>query len=149
VTVRLRPARSTDAGKLGVILKQFQDHNDWMPDLYTAGETIAFCGALIDRGWVTVAMLDDRVVGFLARDDDEICALYLTRRAFGKGVGRALLEDAKTRSTRLTLRVLQANTGAQRFYRREGFAEVGRSDGVDNDENLPDIAYVWPKETAT
>ena len=124
MTVRLRPARSTDAGKLGVILKQFQDHNDWMPDLYTAAETIAFCGALFDRGWVTVAMLDDRVVGFLARDDAEICALYLTRRAFGKGVGRALLEDAKTRSTRLTLRVFQANTGAQRFYRRPELVSI-------------------------
>ncbi|MFT7594555.1 MAG: ribosomal protein S18 acetylase RimI-like enzyme [Paracoccaceae bacterium] len=148
MTVRLRPARSTDAGKLGVILKQFQDDNDWMPDLYTAGETIAFCGALIDRGWVTVAMQDDQVVGFLARDGAEICALYLSRQSSSKGIGRALLDDAKTRSTRLTLRVFQANSGAQRFYQREGFAEVGQGDGADNDENLPDIAYVWPKEAA-
>lgn len=131
-----------------MILKQFQDNNDWMPDLYTAAETIAFCGALIDQGWVTVAVQRDRVVGFVARDGDEICALYLARRAFGKGIGRALLDDAKTRADRLTLRVFQANTGAQRFYRREGFGESGRGEGADNDENLPDIAYVWPKEAA-
>lgn len=149
MSVRLRPARSTDAGKLGMILKQFQDNNDWMPDLYTAGETIAFCGAMIDRGWVTVAVLDDQVVGFVARDGAEICALYLSRRSSGQGVGRALLEYAKSRCNRLTLRVFQANSGAQRFYRREGFAETGRGTGAENDENLADIAYVWPKEAAT
>ena len=148
MSVRLRPARSTDAGKLGMILKRFQDDNDWMPDLYTAGETIAFCGTMIDRGWVTVALLDDQVAGFLARNEEEICALYLARQAARKGIGRILLDDAKTRSNRLTLRVFQANAGVHRFYRRAGFAEVSRGDGTQNDENLPDVAYVWPKEAA-
>lgn len=38
-----------------------------------------------------------------------------------------------------------ANTGAQSFYRREGFAEMRRTDG-DNEEHLPDILYRWQPE---
>lgn len=145
----LRPARSTDAGKTGHILWQFQASTEWMPEVHTTAETVAYCGQMIEAGWVTIAMLDRQVVGFLARDNDEICALYLLARAEGQGVGRALLDYAKSQSPQLTLRAFQANAGARRFYKREGFTEISRGDGSDNDENLPDIHYVWPKEAAT
>ena len=81
-----------------------------------------------------------------ARDGEEICALYVSERANGRGVGRVLLGDAKRRSDRLRLRVLEANEWAQRFYQRQGFVESGRGDGAENDENMPDIVYVWTKE---
>ena len=117
-----------------------------MPELYTGAEFIAFAGAMIDWEWVTVAEVDGRVQGFIARDGEEICALYVSERANGRGVGRVLLGDAKRRSDRLRLRVLEANEWAQRFYQRQGFVESGRGDGAENDENMPDIVYVWTKE---
>jgi len=132
---------------MGDILFGFQSETDWMPDLYTGAEMIAFSGDMIDRGWVTVAELDGRVVGFLARDGKEICALYLSPRINQRGIGRQLLVDAKSRSDGLRLWTFQHNEWAQRFYLRQGFVEVDRSDGARNDENLPDIAYVWTKET--
>ena len=148
MNVALRPARSTDAGTTGAILARFQQDTGWLPDLYTGAETIAFCGEMIDRGWVTVAVQAGRVIGFIARDGQEVCALYVSGPASGKKVGQRLLQDAKTRSDRLWLRVFQANTGAQRFYLRAGFDEVGRGDGADNEESLPDISYVWQREGA-
>ncbi|MCB1363819.1 MAG: GNAT family N-acetyltransferase [Rhodobacteraceae bacterium] len=146
MSVELRPARSTDAGALGDILYRFQQDTEWMPELYTGAEFIAFAGAMIDWEWVTVAEVDGRVQGFIARDGEEICALYVSERANGRGVGRVLLGDAKRRSDRLRLRVLEANEWAQRFYQRQGFVESGRGDGAENDENMPDIVYVWTKE---
>jgi len=148
VNAALRSARPTDAGTAGQILWQNQRDSDWLPDLYSAAETIGFCGVMIDRGWVTVAVIDDRVQGFLARDGTEICGLYLSPEVRGRGVGRCLIEDAKCRSGLLHLRAFQANTNAQRFYRRAGFVSVSRGIGAENDENLPDIAYVWRKEAA-
>ena len=148
MTMFLRPARSTDAGRTGEILQRFQRETPWMPELHTGAETIAFCGHLIDRGWVTVGVIDDRVQGFLARDGEHIHCLYLARDAKGKGLGRLLLDAAKAASPRLRLATFQTNAGAQRFYKREGFVEIGRSDGAGNDEKLPDIDYVWPKEAA-
>ena len=146
MTATLRPARSTDAGATGEILYRFQAETDWMPKLHSGAETIAFCGALISRGWVTVAEIDGQVIGFLARDAEEICALYLAPEATGQGVGKALLEQAKGQSDRLFLATFEANTGARRFYEREGFREAGRDDGTNNDEGLPDIAYLWRRD---
>ncbi|WP_170331153.1 GNAT family N-acetyltransferase [Ruegeria arenilitoris] len=146
MTVTLRPARSTDAGTTGMILHGFAQENDWMPNLHTCAETIAFCGYMIDQGWVTVADDDGDVVGFLALKGSEIHSLYLTSSARRKGIGRQLLNLAKSQHSELSLFAFQANEPALRFYRQNGFVEIARSDGADNDENLPDIKFAWRKE---
>jgi len=148
VSLVLRPAQPTDAGKTGDILWRFITETPWMPDLHTGAETIAFCGMMIDMGWVTVAELNGAVSGFLARDGAMIHALYIARAAHGSGVGRALLTDAKTRTGDPTLWCFQPNKPAQRFYLREGFVEAERTDGATDEEQLPDIRYVWSQEAA-
>ncbi len=144
--VTLRHARSTDAGTTGKILHGFSRENDWIPELHSCAETISYCGRMIELGWVTVAESDDGVLGFLALNGDEVLSLYLTASARGQGIGQRLLDHAKTRRARLSLFAFQANHGARRFYERNGFSEVARSDGADNDENLPDIRYEWTRE---
>ena len=146
MTVKLRPARSTDAGTTGEILHGFARENDWMPELHSCAETIAFCGRMIDQGWVTVAETDKGVVGFLARHGDEVHSLYLAAAARGQGIGRKLLDRAKTERSQLSLYAFEANGPARRFYARHGFVEVARGNGSDNDENLPDIRFVWNAE---
>nr|WP_254435899.1 GNAT family N-acetyltransferase [Ruegeria arenilitoris] len=126
----------------------FARENDWMPELHSRAETIAFCGWMIDQNWVTVAETDAGVVGFLALNGTEIHSLYLTPAVCGRGIGQRLLEQAKSDRAELSLFAFQANRGACRFYERNGFAEVARSDGSGNDENLPDIKYVWHREGA-
>ena len=134
---------------------------------HSAAEALSFCAMMIDRGGGTVAetvaepgagAVDDPagaapdagrpIAGFLARDGDEVHALYIRPEETGQGIGRLLLRDAMERSARLWLWTFQANLGAQKSYLREGFAEIRRTDGADNDENLPDIQYAWPAEAA-
>ena len=143
MTLRLRPARSTDAGKLGAMISDAVAARPWKPRLHTGAEDIAFCGAMIDRGWVTVALLDERVAGFLARDGDDVNALFVTPNAQGKGVGGALLRDAMQARARLVLWTFLANEGARQFYDRYGFVERARGDGSGNEEGLPDIQLEW------
>ena len=143
MSFHLRPAQPTDAGRTGWILHRFARDTPWMPQLYSEAEAISFCGVMIDRGWVTVAKEAGRVTGFLARDGAEICSLYLAPGCCGQGQGLALLQHAKSQQSRLWLQAFAANDGAQRFYLREGFVEVGRSDGSRNDEGLPDIRFEW------
>ena len=147
MTVFLRPARPTDAGATGAILHQFAVDTPWMPTLHSGAETVAFCGDMIDRGWVMVAEDETGVLGFLSRDREEVHALYLDPSRTRQGIGATLIRDAMAVSDRLALWTFQANDGAQRFYLREGFLEQRRTDGADNDEGLPDIRYVWTKET--
>ena len=58
----LRPARSTDAGKTAAILSGFIDETDWLPRIHTRAEDVSFTADMIDRGWVTVAERDGRVI---------------------------------------------------------------------------------------
>ncbi|TNJ42051.1 GNAT family N-acetyltransferase [Phaeobacter sp. B1627] len=145
MTHRLRPATLLDAGQLGSILHRFEQETPWMPKTHSAAEAIAFCDRMIARGWVTVAeRLDSNLrQGFLARDGDEVCALYVDPDVCGRGLGKALLDQAKAETAHLRLWTFQANTGAMRFYLREGFVEAGRSDGLTTDEGLPDVEYHW------
>lgn len=139
----IRDAHGADAGAVGAILSAFIDDTPWMPRVHTRAEDLSFAGLMVDRGWVRVVEDDTRVVGFLALKDGFVHSLYLQSGAQGRGCGKALLDDAKARANRLELNVFQANIRAQRFYLREGFVEVSRSDGTGNDEQLPDITYIW------
>lgn len=144
--LHLRAAWPTDAGQAGEILWLANPGSALRPDLFSCAEAIALCGDMIDRGWVTVAEDEDgQIIGFLARDGAEIHALYVAHEAAGQGVGKALLDDAKSRSDRLHLRAYAADKSVCRFYRREGFRENGR--GAANDSGQPDIHFIWQKES--
>ena len=120
----------------------------WMPKLHSGAEDIAFVGRMIDNGWVTVAEVDWVVSGFIAREGERIHSLYIASFAQGHGLGQTLLDDAKSKSDRLTLWTFQANRSAQRFYKRAGFEAVEETDGSGNDEGLPDIRFLWKAEGA-
>lgn len=143
--MNIRPARSTDAGKIGAILSEFIDSTEWMPRIHTRAEDIRFCGMMIDAGDVSVAEDDGRVVGFLSVRAEEMHCLYVAGSGRGGGVGKTLLDHAKNGVDLLELWTFQANEGARRFYQREGFSEIELTDGAGNDERLPDVRLVWER----
>ena len=139
----IRPARQTDAGRVGAILSGFIDGTDWMPRIHTRAEDLAHAGSMIDRGWVQVAERDGAVQGFLAREQTWVHALYIDAAAQRQGLGRALLGAAMTAQDELRLWTFEANHAAQKFYASQGFTEQTRTNGSGNDEGLPDIQYLW------
>ncbi len=145
--VHIRPAKSTDAGAVGAVLSEFTQLTDWLPKVHTRAQDVAHAGQMIDRGWVTVTCQEQVVTGFLARETTTIHALYIAASHHRQGLGRALLNHAKAGVNRLSLWTFQANVPAQAFYRAEGFVEAERTNGAGNDEGLPDIRYLWQKET--
>jgi len=148
VTWELGPARSTEAGRVGAVLSAAVDATPWLPRVHSRAQEIGFAAEMIDAGWVTVLRHSDDVTGFLARAGCEIHGLYLTAAVHGKGFGKALLTDAKQHCDNLKLWSFQANTGANRFYCREGFIETTRTDGAGNDAHLPDIRFEWHRKDA-
>lgn len=135
----IRDAVVGDAEVLGAVLHDWLDEMPWMPRLHDLGETVDFVRGLIGSHRVR---MQAGGMGFLARRGTEVDAMYLAPGARGCGLGRALLDEAKAEG-RLELWTFQANLGAQRFYMREGFREVERTDGAGNDERLPDVRLVW------
>ena len=144
----LRAAQPTDAGTVGEILGDFAASTPWMPKLHSGAEDVAHAGYMIDQGWVTVACDEVGIFGFIARDGAQVHALFTSTRAKGLGVGKVLLDHAKGQSEILRLYTFAANAGARRFYRREGFVEVGQGDGSGNEEGLPDVSLLWERKAA-
>ncbi|MGH3386311.1 MAG: GNAT family N-acetyltransferase [Nocardioidaceae bacterium] len=106
------------------------------------------------RRWVRDVLLPTRevwvaeagatAIAILALDEEWLDQLYVVPQRCSEGVGTALLELAKRlRPAGFGLWTFVSNEGAQRFYRRHGLVEVERTDGADNDEQAPDIHYVW------
>lgn len=97
---------------------------------------------LAEQFQIELALMDEEVVGMIAYNDREISQLYIHIEYQGIGIGRALLDKAKVKSSgKLTLYTFAVNKNAQQFYEKHGFEVISR--GHENEENLPDIQYEW------
>lgn len=143
-----QPATLRDVPACLRILWAFTRATPWLPRVRPVWVDLALMARVIRRGWVRRMTDESGVAGFIARDGDRIHALYVHPRARGRGVGSALLNDAKAAHHRLELWVLQANAAARAFYAAHGFAEVKTSQGQGNDENLADVLMVWQGDVA-
>ena len=77
-------------------------------------------------------MKKHEILGTIARDNEEVRALYVACNMHGKGIGKEFLEDANQDTHSLVLWTFQSNLWAQNFYMREGFKEVEHTDGQRN-----------------
>lgn len=145
MNVLLRPATESDSNDVGDILYAFLDETPWMPRMHSRRQTRKFCDSMIARGWVTLAVVDGELKAFISREEQFIHALYVVGDSCGQGIGHRLLRDAQMQELALELWTFQFNEGAQRFYLREGFVEMERTDGQGNDEKLPDIRLRWER----
>lgn len=139
----LRPARLWHLPQLVRILWAFTRATPWLPVVRTYRGDVQTLAYAMRRGWVDFVGNSHKIQGFIARDGERIHALYVHPNARGQGCGAAMIVAAKRRSARLELWTEQKNHAAQEFYRRHGFREMARSDGAANDEQVPDIFYVW------
>jgi GNAT superfamily N-acetyltransferase len=102
---------------------------------------------LIPAGGVTVAVVDEQVIGFVAsssKDGSWIDHLYLHPVWVGRGIGTRLLEHARRElSPPIRLYTFQCNESARRFYERRGFQAIAFGDGSGNEEQCPDVLYEW------
>ena len=86
---------------------------------------------LLAQAEVYVYEVSGVLQGFIGLDGDYIPGLFVQPGAQSRGIGKALLDFAKAGRPSLSLQVYQNNTGALRFYQREGF--VIQDAGVDQD----------------
>ncbi len=84
-----------------------------------------------------------QIDGFIGLTENHIEGIFVAKAARSKGIGKALLDYAKSRKPCLTLSVCQKNQRALAFYRREQF--VVQSEGIDEDTNEAEIQMLWTR----
>lgn len=128
---------------------------DIAPMIHTDDETRGWIAAQLAgnigspdlKVWVTSASVDGPITALMITDGDWLEQLYVATGHTRRGIGSMLVDHAKALSPgRLQLWTFQSNLGAQRFYQRHGFVEAERTDGSDNEEQAPDIRYVWTRQ---
>ena len=86
---------------------------------------------------------EGQIVGFVSLVGERVCALFVAPGMQGRGIGRALLEHAKTLRGRLSLKVYRENEIALRFYEMCGFVAAGEE--VDEYTGCMQILMGWDK----
>ena len=85
-----------------------------------------------------------QIDGFIGLTENHIEGIFVVKSARSKGIGKALLDYAKSRKPRLDLSVYQKNERALAFYQREQF--VVHSEGIDEDTNEAEIQMHWTRQ---
>ena len=81
--------------------------------------------------------------GFIGLTDCYIAGLFVKDTAQSKGIGKQLLDYAKSIKSEMWLSVYQENVGAVHFYKREQFQI--KSESVDDNTNAKELIMIWKK----
>jgi len=122
----------------------------FVPKIHSAEEDRVFVRGLIAGKEVWLAERDGRMIGLACWYDGWLEQLYVDPAHHNGGAGTALLARVMKEHTEgFQLWTFQANAGARRFYERHGFVAAEFTDGANNEENTPDVRYVWPLRNGT
>ena len=152
-SVTLRAAAATDANAVAtVLIESRRVLMPFAPSPHSEDSVHQWVqNQLLPSAGVTVALVDDAVVGVLAVSEDHgtawIDQLYVHPERVAQGIGSALLGHALLGHALaqlprpLQLHCFQANVRARHFYERQGFRALSFSDGAGNEERCPDVLY--------
>jgi L-amino acid N-acyltransferase YncA len=142
----IRRATPADAPDVAEVFIAARATMAYLPHLHTDDETRAhFARVVRESQDVWAAERDGKVVGFAVVHDGMLHHLYVHPSRFNTGTGTKLFRTATVEHPEgFQFWAFQQNTGARRFYERQGCALVRLTDGADNEEKLPDALYVWP-----
>jgi ribosomal protein S18 acetylase RimI-like enzyme len=102
----------------------------------------AFLSQVLPSNRVTLALLESRLVGFIAASAECVSQLHVQVGLHHQGIGSALLALAKAESSgSLWLYTFARNVRACRFYEKHGFIVVAH--GFEPHWQLEDVKYGW------
>ena len=99
---------------------------------------------LLPRATVYVYEDDQGIQGFIGLNDEYIEGIFVSDGMQSQGIGRLLLNYAKTKRNELRLNVYRKNTRAIAFYQREGFKIL--CSGIDEATGEKDHVMEWRRK---
>lgn len=93
---------------------------------------------------VYVYEVDHEIQGFIGMTDEYINGIFVCGEMQSQGIGKFLLDYAKSKKKRLLLNVYQKNARAISFYQKEGF-DIQCSD-LDEATGEKEYVMVWEQK---
>ncbi|AKH99296.1 sortase-like acyltransferase [Hoeflea sp. IMCC20628] len=145
----VRRATAADLPVCASIINDYLDAGaSWLPRVIDRQAIEDMFGAdLLDRRTIFVAEDGGEIAGYLSMDQDGrfIHAIYLRPQARCSGLGKALLDAAKSaRPQGFELTVFELNSDALRFYKREALVEIPEGRNDDTPEGVATLLMRWP-----
>ncbi len=100
--------------------------HSFLGDEFLAAEQVRVAEVWLPIAETTVGEIGGRVVGFLALIGNEVGAVFVDPDHHRAGIGRALMDRARSSRPYLELDVFEENAVGRRFYAAYGFEPVGR-----------------------
>lgn len=144
--IALRLAEPKDTGEIGRLFSTSRRLLTFLPELHTPEEDLAFIAReIVPNHRITLAVLDGVIAGYIAESPGFIEQLYMRPDRRRRGVGSALMADAKQRNAALELWCFRDNLAGRAFYERHGFVVIRETDGSENEAHAPDMRYRWER----
>ena len=143
----LRRATACDAKAVANVFSASFRLLTFLPILHTVEEDRRYIqNVILNECEVTVAEDESGIVSFLARQREDVRLLHTRPDRIGMGAGTQLIDAEKASGIgALELWCFEANERARRFYEARGFRAIRFTDGVHNEEQMPDIRYRWER----
>lgn len=139
----IRKLRESD---LSAVMKIWLDtniksHNFVSKEYWTSNYEIV--KEIIPKSEIYVYEEDDTnlIDGFIGLMDSYLAGLFVKDTAQSKGIGKQLLDYAKSIKSEMTLSVYQKNIRAVHFYQREQFQI--QSENIDDNTNEKEFIMIW------
>lgn len=108
--------------------------HDFMPPAFWERKVADMRDIYLPAATVYLALIDQRIAGFYALQDNTLAAIFVAPDLQGKGIGKRLLDHAIAHTTArnkmlsrevpLTLAVYQSNLRSIAFYQNAGFTKI-------------------------
>lgn len=118
-----------------------KSHNFVSKEYWTSNYEIV--KEIIPKSEIYVYEDDDTnlIDGFIGLLDSYLAGLFVKNTAQSKGIGKQLLDYAKSIKSEMTLSVYQKNIRAVHFYQREQFQI--QSENIDDNTNEKEFIMIW------
>lgn len=143
----IRPFKDTD---LDTIMQLWLDtniqaHNFVPPEYWHSNFELVKSLLPQTEVYVYQDMATKQIAGFIGLSDHYIAGIFVRKSAQSQGIGKQLLDHAKSLKTHLSLNVYQQNIRAIRFYQREQFTIQSAS--FDQATQQKEYIMVWRQDT--
>lgn len=132
---RIRLGTSRDIPAMASVwLEASCEAHDFVPDSFWHSQRSAMQEAYLPAAENYVYEQDGDIKGFVSLHETALAALFVMPMSQSRGIGRALLDHAKSLRPMLELHVYCKNARAVRFYETNGFVIVSESEDMHTGE---------------